>query len=197
MTRRSVVVVPVKTLERAKGRLAPVLSPRARRELVLEMLVSVLDSAAGSRADGLLVATSDPEVQAAARLRGAELVEDPHQDLNGCLLAGFERCWRRGHSPLYLPADLPHLDALTIDALLSEADERSVVVAPAHDGGTNALLAPPEAPLAPRLGPRSFDAHVAESRRLGYGLRVYRARALELDVDTPADLDAARTLAHP
>ena len=191
------VVVPVKALDRAKRRLAPVLSPEARRRLVLEMLVQVLASAAGSRADALLVVTSDPEARATALAHGAEILEDRDDELNASLLAGFERCWTRGRSPLYLPADLPQLDTSTVDALLTAAREGHVVLAPAHDGGTNALLAPPSTPLAPRLGPRSFESHLAEANRRGYETQVFRARCLELDVDTPADLEAARSLAHP
>ena len=190
-------VIPVKALDRAKGRLAAVLSPEARRELVLDMLSRVLASAADSTADALLVVTSDAEARAAALAYGAEVLGDPENELNASVLAGFERCWTGGRIPLYLPADLPHIDTTTVDALLSAAREGNIVIAPAHDGGTNALLVPPSAPLAPRLGARSFDRHLAEAKRLGYETQVYRARALELDVDTPADLEAARSLTHP
>lgn len=193
-------VVPVKELGSAKSRLAKVLSPRARRSLVLDMLELLLSSVARSHVRATLVVTRDPDVVAAAKRFGAEVMVDRANELNVTLLAGFARCWEREQVPLYLPADLPNVDATAIDELLDEGrGEDCVVLAPAHDGGTNALMAPPAAPLPPRLGASSFERHLEEARRRGYETHVVESQALELDVDTPAELERVRLFAraHP
>jgi 2-phospho-L-lactate guanylyltransferase len=67
-----------------------------------------------------------------------------------------------------------------------------VIVADRHGTGTNALrLTPPDA-IAPAFGPGSFARHAALGAAAGATVRVAQAPSLELDVDTPGDLDALR-----
>ena len=67
-------IIPVKTLERAKQRLAPVLPAQVRRELVLAMLQSVLAAAAAAKGlSRILVVTPDQTVAALAPAKGAEV----------------------------------------------------------------------------------------------------------------------------
>ena len=54
-------VVPIKELEGAKQRLAPLLSPAERRALIEVMMGEVLEAVAGARSlAGIVVVTVDP-----------------------------------------------------------------------------------------------------------------------------------------
>src|SRR6187399_2200696 len=65
-----VLAIPVKELGRAKGRLAPVLAPAERAELVLAMLEDVLDACLGQDGWTPWVITADARAEAVAGARG-------------------------------------------------------------------------------------------------------------------------------
>ena len=68
-----------------------------------------------------------------------------------------------------------------------------IALVPCHrDDGTPVLAVPTDAPFGFAYGPGSFRRHVAEARRLGFGLRVVRDRALAFDVDSPSTSSCSR-----
>jgi len=84
-------------------------------------------------------------------------------------------------------ADLPHAETL---AGLAEAG--TVTIVPdRHLDGTNVMALPLGTGFEFHYGPGSFAAHCEEALRCGLDLRVRRVPALEFDVDTPDDFDAA------
>jgi 2-phospho-L-lactate guanylyltransferase len=184
------VVVPVKHLSDAKSRLASVLDPEGRRELVIDMLENVLSAARQSKAQNVLVVSRDPVVGEVAWTGGATWMRDPASTLNGTLLGVFRVCWERRETPLYLPADLPRLVASDVDGIVDAwAGEDRIVLSPSRDGeGTNALLVPATCRIEPLLGRRSFARHVARAERSGIAVKVYRTPGLALDIDTPEDV---------
>lgn len=183
-------VIPVKALSEAKSRLAEVLGPAHRQELVLDMLKHVLRIARGSAVHRLLVVTRDPEVGLVVTAEGGDWVRDPGDSLNATLGAVFRDCWERGETPLYLPADLPRLTATDVQTLVEAGSVHdAVVLAPARDEeGTNALLVSAGPGMTPLLGPGSFARHLARAKRLGLATSVHRSAGLGLDIDTPEDL---------
>ena len=70
-------VVPVKELDGAKQRLAPLLSPAQRRALIEVMVGEVLNAVAGAHGlAGIIVVTLDPTTAALASRLGARVVTD-------------------------------------------------------------------------------------------------------------------------
>ena len=68
MSQKTWVIIPVKRLSQAKRRLAPVLPPDARRQLMLVMLRDVLGTLAQvADVDTVLVVTPDARVAQVAR----------------------------------------------------------------------------------------------------------------------------------
>ena len=195
MSAETWAIIPVKTLERAKQRLAPVLPPPARRELVLAMLQSVL--AAVLATDGFtrfLVVTPDANVAALAASKGGDVVrEDRARGLNAAVRLGLARAAAAGAArALVLPADVPLVTPDELDGLIgsgaSEGGAR-VILVPAADGdGTNAMLLAPPAALEPAFGPGSYVRHLSQAlaRRLDVG--VLHLPGLAGDIDRPADL---------
>lgn len=187
-------VIPVKPLERALGRLSPVLDRAARRDLQWEMLGAVLGACAeASRLDGVVVVTGDRAVGGLARAFGARVVPDhrPPRGMNAAVIAGCDVAAAAGaRAALVLTADLPLATAADLDAVIARAPAApGIVCVPSRDGtGTNALLMCGPRAIAPHLGPCSLAAHEAEARRRRVTFARCPLPALALDVDTPEDL---------
>ncbi|WP_278263796.1 2-phospho-L-lactate guanylyltransferase [Nocardia sp. AG03] len=191
-------VMAVKHIDRAKSRLAEVLTATQRGQLVLAMFADTAAAAiAVPEVLSLTVVTPDPLVAARATDLGAHVLAEPTgaaDPLNAALAAGASAV-RDRHGPsqlLALQADLPALRPAELADLLTVAPdgERSLVID--HTGtGTAALLVRDDiAALAPRFGPGSAQAHRADGARALAG----HWPGLRRDVDTPADLAAVRAL---
>lgn len=186
-----IALIPVKELSQAKARLAPVLDDVARRELALAMYRDVLAAALACDAlDAVAVVTRDAEVLSLAEAAGAEGLAEPG-GLNEALASASEQVARRGVERLLVVAsDLPFVTSDDIAAVLRAVAD--VAVAPAKDGGTNALALSPGA-IPFRFGPGSARRHLEEARARRLRGRQLELRPLAFDVDTPEDLGQLRT----
>jgi 2-phospho-L-lactate guanylyltransferase len=115
---------------------------------------------------------------------------DAADSLNGALEQGAAHVVAAGaRALLVLPADLPLITPADIARLAGALGPApAAVLAPARDGGTNALLAAPPAALPFLFGPGSLSDHLAAARARGVAARLVYAPGLELDVDQPDDL---------
>ena len=177
------VVVPVKAFAGAKGRLAPTLSGRARRALVLSMAEGVLRAAAPLP---VAVACDDEEVAAWARSRQATVVDTTGRGLDGAVQEGVGFFAARGFGEVIVAhADLPLADDLS-----RLSGFACVTLVPDRRGeGTNVACVPAASGFRFSYGPGSCARHAAEARRLGVAVRVVHDPRLAWDVDVPADLD--------
>src|SRR5262245_56948826 len=84
-------IVPVKALDQAKRRLAPVLPDRARQQLVVAMLKDVLAALAGVVSiDRIVVVTPDHRVAGLAQRHGASVLPEPAAaELNAAIASGI------------------------------------------------------------------------------------------------------------
>ncbi|WP_280492552.1 2-phospho-L-lactate guanylyltransferase [Nocardia asiatica] len=192
-------VIAVKSLDRAKSRLADRLRPEHRARLVLAMLAdTVTATAAVGEVVSVTVVTPDPAVADLARTLGADVHPEPrqpHADGLNVALAATADALRRANGPidlLALQADLPALRPEELSDMLAAAPRglRSIVVD--HEGsGTSALVVrDPAAALDPRFGPGSARSH-REAGAVDLG---GDWPGLRLDVDTADDLDRAVAL---
>jgi len=187
---RTVAVLPVKSFGRAKQRLRPAGVDRA--ELAAAMVGDVLEALGAVRGlDGIVVVSAE---EPAARTAGIEWVHDPLEvGQSAAALRGVRTAVARGaQRVLLVPGDCPALDPAEVDALLASAAAGVVIVPDRHGSGTNALLLDPPGALTPAFGPGSFARHAARAAAAGAAVRVAHAPSLELDVDTPGDLEALR-----
>ena len=190
------LIVAVKRLAAAKTRLASVLSAATREKVVLAMLVDTLTAAAGVPALGsITVITPDEVAGAAAAGLGADVLADPTPDghgdpLNNAIAAAERSVSGRFANTVVLQGDLPALQSRELaEAIAAARGYRRSFVADRLATGTSALCAF-GAPLDPRFGPDSSARH----RRSGAIELTGAWPGLRCDVDTPADLTAARRL---
>lgn len=197
------VVVPLRTLAGGKARLGEALDAEEREELVLGMLRRTLDVLrAWTPAARVVVVSPDGPLLERLADDGIATYLQRGIGLNAGLVSVRDVAIRAGAGAfLVLPADLPHLSAGALDALLEAADaalaagsgDPVVVVAPADArNGTNALLVAPPAAIEPAFGPDSFEAHLRAAQAAGASVQVVELAALGFDLDTPDDLELLR-----
>ena len=194
-------VVPAKEIARAKQRLAPRLSLEERRDLVLAMLGDVLEVLSSVAAlEGRMVVTRDPQVATLARGMGAEVLEERSGGgLNAALRQAAEHLGRIGaRGILVVPADLPSLAAEEVSAILgyhAGVDRAMTLVSDRHGRGTNCFACSPPDLCAFHFGEDSFRAHLDAGREVGIVARCLELVGVQMDVDTPEDLDVLRNSA--
>lgn len=190
------VLVPVKALGLAKGRLAQALPGSGRRALVLAMASDVL--AACSAAPGVSsvrVISSDPTVASLADDLGVDVFPDPStppgpgdEPLNVALAHALEDV----AGPVgVVAADLPELTPSSLGRVLSAARGHAHASVPDHrgEGTTMAFWSGARASRIPRFGAGSAARFRSEGDAVPI-TDVDSSGVTRRDVDLPADLTA-------
>ncbi len=191
-------LVPIKRLGAGKSRLLAGFPPDLVTRLQGAMLEDVVGALRATRGLAqVTVVTEDPAAAALARRAGAASLLHPAPGLNPSLEAATAALASAGaEAVLIVLADVAGAESADLEALLTALDElggRGVVIAPARDGGTAALLrAPPDA-VACAFGPDSGGRHRALAEASGLPWRELRRPSLEIDLDRPEDVAALRT----
>ena len=186
----TIAILPVKSFDAAKQRLAGALAAGARGALAQAMFSDVLASLRHVPGlNAVAVVTADPAAESAALGEGVHVLHDTERagqspaaliGIRYALDQGFERV-------LLVPGDTPLIDPDEVAALLERAP--AVAIVPdRHLTGTNALLLSPPDALEPSFGPDSLARHTSAAKAAGVGYSIERVPTLELDVDTPDDL---------
>lgn len=188
-------VIPVKTLARAKQRLAPALSPSERAELVKVMATDVIRAARSTvELAGVAVVTPDAQVAAIARDEGAHVIAEPAgSGLNEALSFATRELIRLGATSIViLSADVPQVMPADIAGMIrGHGKGRFVAIARAEsDGGSNALACTPPDVIPFCFGEESFHAHCHAARAGFIEPAVQIGSRLAHDIDRPADLEA-------
>ncbi len=187
-------VVPVKERDRAKERLAPLLSSSARQALVLAMLEDVLRALTAARGlAGIAVVTCDSEAGRLARGCGARIIEDGARcGHTGAVAAAAGLLETEGCAGmLTLPGDIPLVTSDEIDQIImAHRAPPAFTIVPSHDdGGSNAILVSPPAAVPLRFGEDSFFPHLRAAEARGIAPTVVRLPGIALDIDNPADIE--------
>ena len=181
-----VVVVPVKSLERAKGRLAAVLEPLERAALTLAMLEDVLDACLAVPGWQTWVVSPDEAVLEVSARRRARPI--PEEDPG--LLAAIRQVEEEAAGADVLAVVLGDLPLLTAPALELALHTLSPVVAVPSDSdrGTNVLLRRPPSVIPARFGTDSYRKHREAAEVLGVPFSSVEAPEMGFDLDRPADI---------
>jgi 2-phospho-L-lactate/phosphoenolpyruvate guanylyltransferase len=192
-------ILPVKSPARAKSRLAERFPDAVREEIAWALLEDALALCLSAPFVRWWVVSDDPGVLRLAHERGLDGLRDPGTGLNDALAVAVAAARdAAADSVTVIPSDVPlayHGDIL--DLIDTGATSDLVVVPSRTDGGTNALyMAPPEI-IPPQFGPGSLRAHVELAERRGLRCAILALPRLELDIDTPEDVDAFMSARRP
>jgi 2-phospho-L-lactate/phosphoenolpyruvate guanylyltransferase len=177
-------VIPIRSYETGKARLASVLGVEERQALGAQMAEHTVAAAEGA---GMLpaVVTGDDGVATWAAARGLPVVLETGRGLDAAARQGVEWARAVGLDWVVLHSDLPLIRAADLAPLIEPIAGGQAVIAPSSDGGTSALSSPH--PLKFSYGPGSFHRHLAA---MGDS-RVVAVTGLLQDLDSPADLQSA------
>lgn len=179
-----VVVIPVKSFRSGNQRLHGVLDDRARHHLGVALarhVASIVESSGHLP----LVVTADPEVAEWGTATGFPTLADPGDGLDAAASAGIEWAGHTDSEWLVLHSDLPLLTGADVETLTAPLRDGRAVLSPSSDGGTSAIGSRGHFSFA--FGVASFHRHLVRLDRVTVVVR----RGLALDIDSPADLDAA------
>jgi 2-phospho-L-lactate/phosphoenolpyruvate guanylyltransferase len=182
------IVLPVRSLDSAKSRLADVLTPIERAALTLAMLEDVLDATTVMPGWDTWVLSPDEAVLEIAAGRGVRPVTEAHGPLGTAVVQAETEAADAGVNTLAVV--LPDLPLLTPAALTRALHTLGpVVLAPSADGaGTNLLLRRPPAAIDAHFGTDSFRRHLEDAAERDLPTSVIEARELAFDLDAPGDI---------
>ena len=180
----------MKPLATCKQRLASVLSPSQRSQLVLWMLERVLRALGSAPSvNKTVVLGGDTKVQELGEKLSAVWQPDRYGELNSALNAFYREAGEAGYGHmLYLASDLPNIEGPVVEALIRDAGGTEVLLVPGARDGTNAVLLRCGLPFEFQLGERSYARHREQAQALGLRCSDFRVETLFADVDLPSDL---------
>lgn len=189
---KTLVVVPMKDAAASKTRLAAAIPAAEREQMSLALFQRAQDffRLQFPHFDRLVV-TASSRISALSQMCGASvLMEESPAGLNAATQAGF--VWARDagfERLLVVPADIPVWLRAEVDELLEQGVHSPVVIARAHDGGTNALLLDLRRleRFDFRYGVDSARLHAAASKALGHEVTTRTWAFLSHDLDTVDD----------
>jgi len=192
-------IIPVKPFNRAKSRLAKVLSPEQRESLAIHMFRHSVQLLAGIRRfAGVIVVSRDTKALAIARDYGVNTVQESGApELNAALLRASHVVNGLGAEGVFvMPADVPFVTTDDIEQILYLGRyNQSVVIVPDRiKDGTNSLLVTPPGLIPFAFGVGSFERHMLLAKTAQATVHVYESSRMALDIDTPPDLDKYKEL---
>jgi 2-phospho-L-lactate/phosphoenolpyruvate guanylyltransferase len=186
--RGACVLIAIKKRSQCKTRLAEVLAPRTRVQLVRSMLAAVLSAARGAQTVRQIIVVSPERDSVPEQI---PVLADSGECLNGALTQAHRVLREFGCGEVVmLPADLPTITAAEIDTLVRAGRRGGFAIAPDAAGvGTNALCLVSAHPFRFQFGLDSQRLHLEEAQRTGLSAQVVHLPGLEFDVDSPNDLN--------
>jgi len=186
-------LIPVKELSTSMSRLGDMLTQDEKIGLSLAMLEDVIEVVREvEEIEPLVIVTRDERAAAIAERCGIEVIREPAEirgegpavDYGAGILEGrgIERL-------LVIPSDMPQVSGEDLEKILAiDLGMPSVVMAPAHDGGTNGMLRRPPTAIPSRFGPDSLSLHLEEAEAREADTRIVELASFRFDVDTPEDM---------
>ncbi len=178
------VIIPIKSFNTAKGRLAQSLSPTERDDLARRMATRVIEAA---RPLPTWIVCDDHGVAHWVMEAGAQVLWRSAPGLNPAVTASVEFLGRLGFDRIIIA----HGDLPLATNLRWVGDFDGVSIVPDRWGeGTNVMAVPTNCGFVFAYGTRSAPKHQREAERLGLAVRVVEDSDLGWDIDTPDDLTA-------
>jgi 2-phospho-L-lactate guanylyltransferase len=187
----TIIVIPVKELDKAKSRLESVLSPKERKKLILSMLQDVTTCIQKKMNDlHLFILSNDPIIKAYADENNYGFIKDTKNDLNKSINDATQWALVQGYKKmLIIPSDLPLITEIDLKKLLAPRTGPLVILSPSKDRGTNALFRNPPNIIQSSFGDNSFEKHIRLAEKVKCRYEVVKSSTLELDIDTLNDLE--------
>ena len=182
-------IVPVKSLDHSKSRLATILNNSERCELsnlLLHNTVVCLEKI--SEISEILVVASDRRVEQIVKNYNAKFIkEEKDNGVNSAVAIADHYSLEHGaDSTLVIPQDLPLLRPNDISIICKEGEiyKKCVLICPSlRFDGTNALLRKPVLSMGTAYDNHSFAMHLRTARDLGAVTKIFLFQSIMIDID--------------
>ncbi len=196
MLAETIAIVPFRSLQGGKNRLAPHLENGERPAFVEAMLKDTLQSLQNcAKLDRVMLVSDDSDAAAVARSIGVTAIAEPVGcvGLNPVVQATARELGLQCKNLLIVHGDLPLLQPDELQRLLaahaSVNCEPKLTIAPdRHHAGTNCLLVSPPAAMRFHYGTGSLAKHLAFAETHNIQSQVIDLPGASLDIDEIADL---------
>lgn len=182
------VLIPVKSFFHAKSRLSKLLDDAKRQDLVIMMLTNVLSSLQNiAEIEKITLVTKDKKIQEFATTQHVDVFTPQEESHNDALSEAAMQ--QESSMPLLtISADLPLVTSQDIQDMITFCSDHSIVLAPAKDAGTNAIIMSKPLLIPYMFGQNSFQKY--NEFAISHGLSVCSNTnpALAFDLDTEEDL---------
>src|SRR6266700_3123262 len=156
-------LVPVKSLSVAKSRLDGHLSEDERTQLVTQMLEHVLMTLQScKKITQIFVVTPDEQIKKFTSKYKATFLPEEQSGYNQSVTMAAKRIIQNNTTLLTIAADLPLLTIDDLQQMIQRTKNHAVVLAPAKDGGTNAIAMKSLQMLPYLFGKESFTKYQQE-----------------------------------
>jgi 2-phospho-L-lactate guanylyltransferase len=186
-------VIPLKSPDSAKSRLAGILSAQQRVRLFYTLASRVIDATLLTPGiEGVHVVTASEAVADFATSLGARcvLLERDCGTAAACTMALKKMPPACRQRVLFVAGDIPLISSGELSRFVGLPERRPLVAIAAdrHQVGTNALLCAPGDAIPLCFGGNSFAQHLAAAARLGVAVHIIDSAPLALDIDEAGDL---------
>ena len=186
-------LVPVKSLDEAKSRLATYLTRTQRAVLMLDLLHHVVYVLCKSAmlAD-ISIVSADERVLTQVRSWGVTALVEECAGHNPALTAAASQLLATGTDVLLtISADLPLLQPQHIQDMIEQSKTHDIVLAASQDGtGTNVIVVRPPLAVPYVFGINSLQRYQQEAQQRSLSITTYISAGTALDIDTINDIIA-------
>ena len=182
------VLVPVKNLDRAKSRLADVLSRNERRAFADSMLSDVVEAILKTPKIENVFLVGDKQLSSKP---GTLVIQEQFNNGYNEAISFALKDKRIANSDaiLILPGDIPLITTEEIKNFITDTPENGVRIAPDRDReGTNALLLAPPTQIKTQFGKLSYYRHLELAEKYCSNVEVIDSDGIAFDIDSPEDL---------
>jgi 2-phospho-L-lactate/phosphoenolpyruvate guanylyltransferase len=188
-------IVPVKSFERGKSRLASMLDVVKRVKLCELLLDDTLTTLHNAYAiSEVIVVSSDRRAHGISDKHGARfLKENEERGVNKAIAIADSYCNEaRADATIVIPQDLPLLVPYDINMICESAkgyDKYMAICPSLRYDGSNALLRRPCMLIETHYDNNSFGMHVKAAKEIGANLKIILSRRIMTDLDTVEDAE--------
>jgi 2-phospho-L-lactate guanylyltransferase len=188
-------IVPVKSFERGKSRLASMLDVVKRVKLCELLLDDTLTTLHNAYAiSEVVVVSSDRRAHLISDKHGARFLKEYEEGgVNKAIAIADSYCSNAGaDATMVIPQDLPLLVPYDINMICESAigyDKYMAICPSLRYDGSNALLRRPSMLIETYYDNNSFDMHVKAAKEIGASIKIILSRRIMTDLDTVKDAE--------
>ncbi len=192
------VLLPIKSLSNAKGRLCELLDQSHRQGLFKAMTHDVLAVlTAQTEISSVILISDDPVAELLADKYGIELMTERAlkvAGLNEAIQAAvLKLASRKINDVMIIHADIPLVNGPSLSELISRhhclKGPKMSIIPDRHRIGSNCIICSTESKFIFQYGENSFQRHCDLATSLGFSVQVIEDPDIGCDIDYPYDLE--------